>query len=239
MVDSIGSALKAEVIPGKAEILQGFFKTGPGEYGEGDIFLGVPVPQQRKVAKKFLKTVTYSDLTQLLESEVHEERLTALFVLVEKYKRARKPEQLPLRTEINQFYLEHLHGVNNWDLVDSSAPYILGPYTLETGVPDSLYRLASSKDLWLERIAMMACFAHIKAGSFDLALELARGFRDHDHDLMHKAVGWMLREIGNRALDVEEDFLKLHYKQMPRTMLRYAIEKFPEKKRKRYLRGEI
>ncbi len=213
-----------------------FFKTGKGEYGEGDVFIGVNVPDQRKVARKYWKEVSLKEVEKLLRGDVHEHRLTALFLLVLKFQRGDDS----LRAEIFDLYLRNMKYVNNWDLVDSSAPYIVGAYLIgaETGMDSArkvLYKLAGSKDLWERRIAILSTFAFIKEKDFDDALNLAEILVNDSHDLMHKAVGWMLREIGNRNMASEEGFLKRHYKTMPRTMLRYAIEKFPEEKRRFYM----
>ncbi|MEK9133127.1 MAG: DNA alkylation repair protein [Patescibacteria group bacterium] len=201
-----------------------FFKTAKGEYGEGDKFIGVTVPNQRMVARKFVKKLTTAEAFELLQSEIHEHRLTALFILVDHYKKASEKA----RKEIYELYLRNWKHVNNWDLVDSSAHKIVGEYLLNN--PDEreiLYKLAYSKNLWEKRIAMISTFTLIRAKQFSEALKLAEILLKDKHDLMHKAVGWMLREIGNRDYAVEKVFLDKHYKQMPRTMLRYAIEKLP------------
>jgi 3-methyladenine DNA glycosylase AlkD len=216
-----------------AEHSQRFFKTGRGEYGEGDRFLGIRVPVIRQQVKRF-KGVSLEDTLRFLQSDYHEERLFAVFMLVAKFQRCDEP----LRKEIYQRYLAHTDRINNWDLVDSSAHLIVGGY-LEKRRRSKLYRLAKSKDLWQRRIAIMATFYFIKRNDFDDALEISQLLLDDDHDLIHKAVGWMLREVGNRDPARERSFLKTRYKAMPRTMLRYAIEKFPEAERKRYLKGSI
>lgn len=212
---------------------QRFFKTGPGEYGEGDKFHGIRVPEQRKIARKF-KQLPLKETAKLLRSEYHEERLTALFILVLAFEKGDESE----REAIYKLYLEHTEHINNWDLVDSSAHKIIGPW-LEQGDREILYRLARSNLLWERRIAMMTCLHFIKQEDFTDALNIAEILLDDDHDLIHKAAGWMLREIGNISLETEDRFLKVHYRRMPRTMLRYAIEKFPEKKRKAYLEGDV
>jgi 3-methyladenine DNA glycosylase AlkD len=211
---------------------QRFFKTGPGEYGEGDHFRGIRVPRQREVAKRFKKLPLEETLT-LLRSPYHEDRLVALFILVDQYKRG----DAAARTLIFDAYLEHTAYINNWDLVDSSAPYILGPH-LEAGGRALLDRLAASNILWERRIAMLGTFHFIKKGQFDDALRIAETLIDDPEDLLHKAVGWMLREIGERDQGTEEAFLRRHHRTMPRTMLRYAIEKFDEARRQAYLRGD-
>ncbi len=224
--------LKAQADPEKAAFFPHFFKTGPGEYGEGDRFLGVTVPKCRAVAKQ-ARGMEPGEVSRLLNSPIHEEREVALFILVDAFNRATSDKQ---RSELYRFYVRHLSRVNNWDLVDGSAPTIVGGY-LEDKDRKQLYRWAKSSDLWERRIAILVTFRFIKQKDFKDALAIAKLLRDDDHDLIHKAVGWMLREVGNRDLASEERFLKTHYKKMPRTMLRYAIEKFPEQKRQAYLKG--
>ncbi|MBI4980108.1 DNA alkylation repair protein [Candidatus Woesearchaeota archaeon] len=216
----------------KAELYAKFFKTGKGEYGEGDKFLGIVVPEQREAAKKYSK-LSLSELQQLLSSNIHEYRLTALFILINKYQKATETE----KKELFDFYLKNTKNINNWDLVDSSAPYIVGDYLLDKGDTKKsiLYQLAKSVNLWERRIAILSTQAFIRKEQFDDTLKIAEILLNDNHDLIHKAVGWMLREIGNRNQEVEEEFLKKHYTTMPRTMLRYAIEKFEENKRKPYL----
>lgn len=217
----------------KARLLQGFFKTGPGQYGEGDLFLGVMVPQIRKVAREF-QDAHLSEVRNLLASPYHEDRLLALLLLVGRFSRGDEAT----RTTIYTLYLKNTKYINNWDLVDLTAPNIVGAYLLDTS-RKPLYTLVNSDDLWKRRIAIMATFAFIKQNDFDDALRLSNMLLTDDHDLIHKAVGWMLREIGKRSLRAEERFLKRYYKKMPRTMLRYAIERFPETKRIKYLHGTI
>lgn len=214
--------------PQKAKVSQRFFKTGKGGYEEGDIFLGIIVSQQRQIAKKYTH-LALEELQKLLSSKIHEYRLTALFVLMAKYKRAEKPE----KREIFDFYLQNTKNINNWDLIDLSAPSIVGDYLLEKGRA-ILCRLAKSKSLWEKRIAILATYAFIRNGHFEETLKISEILLKDPHDLIHKAVGWMLREVGKRNQEVEEKFLQKHYHQMPRTMLRYAIEKFSEGKRKFY-----
>ncbi len=227
MMQEIRDDLRALADPKRAKVMQGFFKTGPGQYGQGDIFLGVTVPDSRKVAKKH-SNAGMDAVKGLLYSKIHEERLVALLILVERYRR--DPDG------VTRFYLDNLGQVNNWDLVDLTAPKILGPF-LEKSDRSLLYRLARSKALWQRRVAILATYHFIRAGDFSDALKISEILLCDGHDLMHKAVGWMLREIGKRDMKAEEAFLKKHYKKMPRTMLRYAIERFPEKKRKGYLKG--
>ena len=215
----------------QAQVLQRFFKTGKGEYGENDKFLGVKVPFQRKVANKYTQ-VDLKDVEKLLQSEWHEERLTAIHILNNKYNNAELHEM----KNIYDLYIKNIKYINNWDLVDSSAPYFVGHFLFNRD-KDVLYRLAKSKNLWERRISIMATYYFIRQRQFDDTLKLAKILLEDDHDIIQKAVGWMLREVGNRHLPTEERFLKKYYKEMPRTMLRYAIEKFPEKKRKEYLYG--
>jgi len=215
-----------------AEHSQRFFKTGKGQYGEGDIFLGIRVPILRHVSKKY-KSIPLDEVKVLIYSKYHEVRLISLYLLVLMFKKSKTDEQ---QKEIYDFYLMHAKQVNNWDLVDSSAHYIVGPYLMNKD-RSVLFEFAISNNLWERRIAMMSTFHFIKNMDFGDALQIAEILLHDDHDLIHKAVGWMLREIGNRNKEVEEEFLINHYKSMPRTMLRYAIEKFPKEERKEYLAG--
>ncbi len=219
--------------PEIAEHSQRFFKTGPGEYGEGDEFIGIRVPVLRKLARQH-RGMSLIDTELLLQSPIHEERLLALFILVLQYEKA----DGPVRKRVFDLYCQNMKFVNNWDLVDSSAHKIIGDY-LRNRSKRLLHRLAKSGVLWERRIAIMSTAAYINDGEFGETLKIAEVLLHDDQDLIHKALGWMLREIGNRDRKVEETFLKSHYKEMPRTMLRYAIEKFPETKRKRYLTGKV
>ncbi|RKZ59662.1 MAG: DNA alkylation repair protein [Candidatus Parabeggiatoa sp. nov. 2] len=214
--------------PNQKEILQRFFKTGKGEYGEGDKFLGIKVPVQRKVAKKY-QALSLTDIQTLLNSDIHEYRLTALILLINHYADDTKKQ------EIFDFYLRNTKHINNWDLVDITAPKIVGDY-LRDKPRDILYQLARSTNLWEKRIAIIATMTFIKQDDFSDTLKLAEILLNDEHDLIHKAVGWTLREVGKREQSVEEHFLNKHYKQMPRTMLRYAIERFDDKRRKFYLK---
>jgi len=216
-----------------AEHSQRFFKTGKGQYGEGDKFLGIRVPVIRKLAKKY-KGISLKNALKLLKSPYHEERLFALLILVEKFPGAGEEEQ----GGIYDLYLNNTIHINNWDLVDISAGHIVGAYLADKN-KKPLYQLARSNRLWERRIAIISTFYMIKRDKFTDALKVAALLRDDKEDLIHKAVGWMLREIGKRNAAVEKAFLKKHYRQMPRTMLRYAIEKFPEKERQMYLLGKI
>lgn len=219
--------------PERAEHSGRYFKTGPGEYGEGDRFLGIRVPDLRAQVKK-CGAVSLEDIQVLLMSVFHEERLFALLLLVQKFAKGDEKEQ----TAIFNLYLKNTHRINNWDLVDSSASYIVGSY-LESRGRRILYKLAKSTSVWERRIAVISTFQFIGNNQFDDALKLAEQLLNDEEDLIHKAVGWMLREIGKRNVAVEKAYLQAHYKKMPRTMLRYAIEKFPKQERKKYLLGEI
>jgi len=210
-----------------------FFKTGKGEYGEGDLFLGIRVPVIRKQIKIF-SPLGLKEISVLLQSPYHEIRLFAALMLVDKYNKATDKE----KSAVCQFYLKNLKYINNWDIVDSSAHYIVGDYLLDKN-RSRLYKLAKSKNLWQRRVAIMVTFQFIRHNQFKDTLQISELLLRDKEDLIHKATGWMLREIGNRDIQVEEKFLKTHYHVMPRTMLRYAIEKFPEKKRKAYLNGKI
>ncbi|NCN07721.1 DNA alkylation repair protein [Candidatus Falkowbacteria bacterium] len=214
----------------KAIVLQGFFKTGPGEYGEGDVFLGIVVPVQRQVAKKYLD-LRYSDLKQLLNSKTHEYRLVAVLILVTNY----KTSDGKIQKQIFNFYLKNLKYINNWDLVDLSAPNIIGNYLLNQS-RDILYKLVRSKNIWQRRIAIVSTYSFIRNNEFTDTFKIAKILLTDNHDLIHKAVGWMLREAGKRDQKSLEKFLQQHSGQMPRTMLRYAIERFQEDKRKSYLK---
>jgi 3-methyladenine DNA glycosylase AlkD len=210
-----------------------FFKTGPGEYGEGDRFRGIRVPQLRKLARQH-RGLELSSVRRLLASQYHEDRLLSLLILVERYARGTDAE----RERIYNLYVESLGRVNNWDLVDSSAEHIVGAW-LEDRSKQPLYLWARSSSLWERRVAIMASFHYVTQHEFAVTLKLAGLLLKDEEDLIHKAVGWMLREIGNRDRAAEEVFLKRHYRRMPRTMLRYAIEKFPERRRQAYLKGRI
>lgn len=210
-----------------------FFKTGPGEYGEGDEFLGIRVPVIRQQVKKF-KGLSLSSSLQLLQSKFHEVRLFAVLMMVDSFEKGDEHD----KTEIYHAYLANTHWINNWDIVDSSAHKIVGAYLLSKS-RKPLYQLASSEWLWDKRIAMIACYFLIKRDDFEDTLELAKFFFGETHDLMHKAVGWMLREVGNRDYGLEDWFLANHYQNMPRTMLRYAIEKFPKTRKQAYMKGKV
>lgn len=222
--------LKAVSDPQKARQLQIFFKTGKREYGEGDIFLGIKVPEQRKIVKKY-QNLELKDIQKLLNSKIHEYRLTSLLILVKKFQKSDAAN----KKKFYQFYLKNTKNINNWDLVDLTAPKIIGNYLLDKK-RDVLYQLARSKNLWEKRIAILATFEFICNGEQRDSLKIARLLLYDKHDLIHKGVGWMLREVGKRvSQQKEEEFLKKYYQKMPRTMLRYAIEKFDKKKKAFYM----
>ncbi|WP_051184860.1 DNA alkylation repair protein [Leptospira broomii] len=215
--------------PAKAKILAGFFKTGPGQYGEGDIFLGIQVPSLRKISKKY-RGLPLKEMQVLVRSKLHEERLTGFFILCETFS---KTEEI-YRKQLHDFYLKNLRYVNNWDLVDLSSRIMIGEYLLDKD-RSFLYELAKSKSLWERRISIISTYAFIRESDFSDTIRISRILRNDSEDLIHKAVGWMLREVGNRNLQTEIKFLDKNAGKMPRTMLRYAIEKFPEPLRKKYL----
>jgi 3-methyladenine DNA glycosylase AlkD len=229
----ISKILRTIADPERAAHSARYFKTGQGEYGEGDRFLGIRVPEIRAQVKK-CEAVSLKEIQTLLMSDFHEVRLFALLLLVRKFAKGNDNE----KAVIYDLYLKNMHRVNNWDLVDSSASQIVGGY-LEARDKKILYKLAKSASVWERRIAVIASFQFIGNNQFEDALKLARQLLNDEEDLIHTAVGWMLREIGNRNVEVEKSFLQLHYKIMPRTMLRYAIEKFPGHERRKYLTGEV
>jgi 3-methyladenine DNA glycosylase AlkD len=212
-----------------AAFLQSFFKTGPGEYGEGDRFRGIRVPVLRKLAKEY-QGLTLTECQKLLRSSYHEDRLLALLILVRAYEK----DDDAVKRKVYHLYLKNVRFINNWDLVDSSAPQIVGAFLWDKDRA-ALYRLARSSNLWQRRMAIMATFDFIKRGDFSDTLKIAEMLLQDREDLIHKAVGWMLREVGKRDCPAEERFLNKHCNRMPRVMLRYAIEKFPEPKRRQYL----
>jgi len=226
MLNALKEELERNKDAEKAKVYSRFFKTGKGEYGEGDLFLGLSVPKQRKIAKNYID-LNLDEIQELLLSKIHEHRLVALMILIFKYKKN-------FDKEIVDFYLQNTKNINNWDLVDLSAYQILGHYLLDKD-KSILYKLAKSDNLWEKRISIISTYEFIKNNKFEDTLEISEILLNDKHDLIHKAVGWMLREVGKRNLETEEEFLKKYYKQMPRTMLRYSIEKFWEEKRKFYL----
>lgn len=235
LTEQIFESLKDKAIPEKTKFLPKFFRAIPGGYGEGDQFLGVIVPDQREIAKVCFQEISLDEISELLQNPFHEVRLTALMMLVYRFEKLKSESK---RKEIVHFYLDHLLFINNWDLVDSSCYQILGSFYHKKD-RSLFYELADSGKLWSQRIAMISSLYWIKKDDFTVALRLAEKLKNHPHDLMHKAVGWMLREIGKRDFEVELQFLKTHYKTMPRTALRYAIEKFPEELRQEFLKGNV
>lgn len=238
-LEAIREEMRGLASPARAAVSKRFFRTGPGEYGAGDVFLGLTVPQVRALARKH-RGVPVKVCHRLLHSPVHEERQLALFLLVRAFEKGGPGE----RKAIYESYLAHRRRVNNWDLVDGSAPHIVGAWLLETHGPAApaarkvLQTLARSDSLWDRRIAVLATQAFIRQGEFAMTLELAEGLLGDAEDLIHKAAGWMLREVGERDAAALRRFLKAHGGAMPRTMLRYAIEKLPERERKAWLARE-
>jgi 3-methyladenine DNA glycosylase AlkD len=232
-IKQLRESLRSIADPAIAANSQRFFKTGKGEYGEGDRFLGIRVPILRQHARTY-RNIPIKQLLQLLRSNYHEERLCALLIMVLKYHQGGNDE----KETVFQRYLSNTRHINNWDLVDSSAYHIVGQH-LEDRDRGILYRLARSESLWERRIAIIATLHFIKKQEYVDTLKISLELLDDSHDLIHKAVGWMLREVGNRDFSVEQVFLDEHYRRMPRTMLRYAIEKFPNKQRKAYLNGQV
>ena len=229
------STLKKTANAEYAKTAARFFKTGKGEYGEGDIFIGIRVPALRAIAKEFTG-LPLAEIEKLSLSKIHEERMIALLLLVQRYKRSKHSPGI--RQEIFDWYMSRTEGINNWDLVDLSAPEIPGDWLLDKD-RSVLIRFAKSGDLWKRRIAIVSTHAFIKKHDFTMTFSIADILLNDDHDLIHKAVGWMLREAGKRDQAAEEEFLRAKYAAMPRTMLRYAIERFPEAERKKYLEGRI
>jgi 3-methyladenine DNA glycosylase AlkD len=220
--------------PERAARLRDYLQVGAGGYGEGDEMLGVSVPLQRQVARRHWQKISLAETAELLRSPVHEERLTAVFILVRKFEKG----DTDTRRRVFDLVLANTSRINNWDLVDSSSPYIVGPWLLDKD-RHVLERLAESSLVWDRRIAIMATFAFIKAGDFDWTFKLSERLLNDPHDLIHKAVGWMLREVGNRDQAAEEEFLIRNYRKLPRVTLRYAIEKFSPQRRKEYLSGSV
>lgn len=232
MIAALKQDLENCINPEKAAFFPRFFKTGKGQYGEGDIFWGITVPNVRSVVKNHEKSISLEDVQSLINDPIHEVRLTAIFILVNKFTKTKDEN---VKKEIYEFYLDNTRGVNNWDLVDGSAAQIVGGYLFDKD-RSKIYELVKSNSLWEQRIAMIATFYFIRRNQFEDTFQIAEILLHHPHDLIHKAVGWMLREVGNRDLEQLETFLNQHYATMPRTMLRYAIEKFPERVRQAYLK---
>jgi len=229
MLNQLKNEMNALANPEKARILSGFFKTGPGQYGEGDIFLGITVPESRRIAKKY-SGMPLNQAEQLLSSRIHEHRLVSILMLVHRFDVSDRKG----KKSIADFYLKNTARINNWDLVDLSADKILGGYLLDRD-RSVLRRLAKSENVWQRRIAIVSTYHFIKNNQFDDTLRISEMLLDDKHDLIQKAVGWMLREIGKKDIKAEEKFLLKHCRKMPRTMLRYAVERFPERKRLLYL----
>ena len=236
MVNEIKSALQDLALPEKAAFFPRFFKAGKGEYAEGDEFIGVTVPDQRKIAKEYWQRISLPEITELLSSKIHEHRHCALLMLVNKFEKEKSETE---RFEIVSFYLKHKKFINNWDLVDNSAYKILGRHAFETENENLLRTLAAEENMWSKRMAIVATMFHVKRGEFLLLKELALYNLHHPHDLMHKANGWLLREMGDKNVAELQHFLVKNYKNMPRTTLRYAIEKFDEDLRQDFLKGRI
>ncbi len=230
MLQQLILEIQSKANPEKAKIYQRFFKTAKGEYGEGDIFIGLIVPEQRTIAKKYLN-LSLPKLQQLIKSKVHEHRLIAILILVSKFKKSSESN----KEEIFNFYLKNTKHINNWDLVDLSASSIVGEFLFEKD-KKILYNLVNSENLWEKRISIIATFTFIRKNEFQDTLAISEILLQDKHDLIHKAVGWMLRELGKRNLELLKKFLKEHYNQIPRTTLRYAIERFPEEERKKWLK---
>lgn len=234
--NQILEALQFLSTPEKKEFLPYFFKTGKGQYAEGDQFIGVVVPDSRKLVKEYWQKATLDDVQEILKSEFHEMRLVALLILVTKFEKTKDEKE---KKTLVDFYLKNTKYINNWDLVDLSCYKLLGRYCFENQKDEILKKLSNSENMWEKRIAIVATMYHIKKGSHDLTIELALNNLNHSHDLMHKANGWLLREIGNKDEEVLLDFLKIYYQNMPRTSLRYAIEKLEEDLRQDFLKGRI
>ena len=227
------NALKTLATEDRRKTNEWFFKTGKGEYGYGDIFLGVTAPDLRRIAKKFSQEISLQELTELIRNPIHEVRLCALIILVNKYNKE-EPDR------IYHYYLKHLNSVNNWDLVDTSAPHIIGDYLYKNPEKSKiLFEFSSSENLWVRRISIVSTFAFIKNNEFNTTLEITKLLLNDNHDLIHKAVGWMLREIYKRDEGLIKRFLRQNYAQIPRTTLRYAIERMDKKERLLYLKGNF
>ena len=232
---AIKDELQQNIDVEKAKHLPKFFQAFPGGYGENDKFIGISVPTQRKIANKYYKVCSLSEVEQLLNESIHEYRLTALFIMVSKFEKSKTSAE---QKAIVDLYIDNVVNVNNWDLVDSSAYKILGPYLMNKD-KSLLYEFANSGFIWKQRISIITTLHFIRKRQYSDTLNIAELLLNHTHDLIHKAVGWMLREIGNRDFEVEFNFLKKHYTNMPRTMLRYAIERFEEDVRQQFLKEKI
>ncbi len=236
IVQDIKKALQDLSIPEKAEFFPRFFKAGKGEYAEGDQFIGVTVPDQRKIVKEYFKKISLDEIGELLSSKIHEHRHTACLILVSKFEKSKDEKE---KKDIVKFYLKNKKHINNWDLVDNSCYKILGRHCFENDDDSILRKLSEEDNLWSKRMAIVSTMWHLKNGKFDLTKELALKNLFHEHDLMHKANGWLLREMGEKNDQELLNFLKTHYQKMPRTSLRYAIEKLDENLRQDFLKGRI
>jgi 3-methyladenine DNA glycosylase AlkD len=228
-LNALQGELKINADKNQAKILQGFFKTGGGEYGEGDVFLGIKVPLQRKICKKYLD-IDFDEIQSLLDSKIHEERFCASIILVMQFEKGDDSR----KKSIFNFYIKNAQRFNNWDLVDLSAPKIVGEYLVNRD-RKILYQLAKSKNLWERRIAILSTFTFIRENDFKDTLEISRILLNDEHNLIHKAVGWMLREVGKRDIESEKEFLNAYHQEMPRVMLRYALEKLSQKEKMFYM----
>ncbi|MEA3413939.1 MAG: DNA alkylation repair protein [Nanoarchaeota archaeon] len=232
MINNLLNELQKYSSKEKAEIFKKFFKTGKGEYAEGIILIGLTIPKQREIAKKY-QDISLSNLTKLLDSKIHEHRISAGIILVNKYKKANQEK----KQEIFNLYIKNAKKFNNWDLVDITCTHIVGDFLLDKD-RTLLYDLSKSKNLWEQRISIVSTFEFIRKKDFGDALRIFESLLNHKHDLIHKAIGWMLREIGKRNKEILEDFLKTNYNKLPRTTLRYSIERFPKEERKKWLKGD-
>ena len=235
-VNEIKEAMLQLSIPEKKAFYPKYFKAGKGEYAEGDQFIGVTVPDQRAISKEYWKKISLQELRELLSSKIHEHRHCALMMLVLKYEKTKDSQE---KEEIISFYLKNKKHINNWDLVDSSCYKILGRHAFETENDELLRTLSNEENMWSKRMGIVSTMHHTKKGKFELLKELALNNLYHPHDLMHKANGWLLREMGNKNEEELLNFLKTHYKTMPRTSLRYAIEKLDEALRQDFLKGRV
>ena len=236
LLTEIKSALQDFSIPEKKDFYPRFFKSGKGEYAEGDQFIGVTVPDQRKIAQEYFRKISLKELGELLSSKTHEHRHCALLIMFLKFEKSKNAEE---KLEVVKFYLNNKRHINNWDLVDSSCYKILGKYCFENQDDTILKNLSDEENIWSKRMAIVGTMHHVKKGDFALMKEIALKNMHHENDLIHKANGWLLREMGNKNKSELIDFLKLHYKKMPRTSLRYAIEKLTENLRQDFLKGRV
>ncbi len=215
----------------KAKLYQRFFKTGPGQYGEGDVFMGLTMPETRAISSKYTE-MPIEEVQELLNSEIHEHRMSALLIVIQKYRKANKEE----KRKLYEFYLKNMSRINNWDLIDVTASHVVGDFLFNNKEEkEMLYKLAKSNDLWEKRISVISTFRFIKENEFEDSINISEILLNDKHDLIHKAVGWMLREIGKKDQEIEEEFLRKYHKTMPRTMLRYSLEKFTKDKKDFYM----